>query len=132
MKKMFFVSALFVTALFACKKTEEVFLGDIFEVKKGQTLTVSTIKIRLDSVQDSRCPDGAACIQAGQAVAKLTFIKGMEQVTQSLQVAGLVRTPKPDTVLVFGKKAILINVTPYPNMNVPIPQADYKVQMKLE
>jgi hypothetical protein len=132
MKRIFVIMLIFTTALMACKKTEEVCNSPIFEVKKDQMVTMSSIQIRLDSVQDSRCPDGATCIQAGQAVAKLTFIQGGEQVSKSLQVAGLVRTPKPDTVLVFDKKAILLNVFPYPTVNVPIQQKDYKVLMKLE
>ena len=132
MNRIFVIVLILTTALMACKKTEEVCNSPIFEVKKDQTVTMSSIQIRLDSVQDSRCPDGATCIQAGQAVAKMTFIQGSEQVSKSLKVAGLVRTPKPDTVLVFDKKAILLNVSPYPTVNVSIPQKDYKVLMKLE
>jgi hypothetical protein len=132
MNRIFVIVLILTTALMACNKTEEVCNSPIFEVKKDQTVTMSSIQIRLDSVQDSRCPDGATCIQAGQAVAKLTFIQGSEQVSKSLQVTGLVRTPKPDTVLVFDKKAILLNVFPYPSVNVPVQQKDYKVLMKLE
>lgn len=127
---MLFLTFLIFTALMACKKTEIVPCGDTFEITKDQTVTICDIKIRLDSVQESRCPDGVVCVQAGQAVAKLTFIKGNEQVSKSLQVTG--RSPKADTVAVFDKKAILFSVNPYPNATTPILQKDYKLQMKVE
>ena len=82
--------------------------------------------------RSSRCPNGATCIQAGWAIAKLTFTKGSEQTTQKLKVLGLSNPPKPDTLTLFGKRAILYNVLPYPTVNVPIAQKDYRAKMKLE
>ncbi len=130
MKKMLFL-ILTTFAISSCDKTK-VGLGEIFEIQQGNPVTITNIKVSLDNVEDSRCPDGAACIQAGWAIAKLTFTKGSEQATQKLKVLGLSNPPKPDTVAVFGKKAILYNVTPYPTVNVPIAQKDYKIKMKLE
>ena len=132
MKKFFLITLLLSSALIACEKENNSSNGDIFEIKMGQTATVSTLKIRLDSVQDSRCPEGAVCVRAGEAIAKLTFIKGNEQIVKSLEVTGAFGYSKPDTVLVFDKKAILIDVLPYPNVNTQLPQSDYKVQIKLE
>lgn len=130
MKKMLFLTFLIFTALMACKKTEVVSCGDTFELDKDQTVTICDIKIRLDSVQDSRCPESVVCIHAGEAIAKLTFTKGNEEVLKFLKVTG--KTAKPDTVLVFDKKAILFSVSPYPNAQTPIAQKDYKLQMKVE
>ena len=130
MKKMLFL-ILMTFAISSCDKTK-VGLDEIFEIQQGKPVTITGIKVSLDMVEDSRCPDGARCIQAGWAVAKLTFTKGSEQTAQSLKVLGLSNPPKPDTVSVFGKKAILFDVLPYPTVNVPIEQKDYKVKMKLE
>ena len=130
MKKMLFFTFLIFTALMACKKTEVVSCGNTFELTKDQTVTICNIKIRLDSVQDSRCSEGVVCVHAGEAIAKLTFMKGNEEIFKSLKVTG--RTSKPDTVLVFDKKAILFTVTPYPTATTPIAQKDYKLQMKVE
>ena len=130
MKKLILLTFVLTSILVACDKTEVVLCGDNFEVKKDLPQTVCDIKVQLDSVQDSRCPDSVQCVRAGEAIAKLTFTKGSETVSKSLQVSG--HSPKPDTVLVFGKKAILLNVTPYPVAPAQIAQKDYKVQMKFD
>lgn len=130
MKKMLFL-ILIAFAISSCDKTK-VGLDEDFEIQQGNPVTITNIKVSLDSVEESRCPNGVACIQAGWAVAKLTFTKGSEQTTQKLKVMGLSNPPKPDTVTVFGKKAILYSVSPYPTVNVPIAQKDYKAKMKLE
>ena len=130
MKKMLFFTFLIFTALMACKKTEVVSCGDTFQLNKEQTVTICDIKIRLDSVQDSRCPEGVVCVHAGEAIAKLTFMKGNEEVLKALKVIG--RSPKADTVAVFDKKVILFSISPYPNSTSPILQKDYKLQMKVE
>jgi hypothetical protein len=130
MKKMLFL-ILTTFALSSCDKTKTS-LDEVFEVQQGKPVTITNIKVSLDSVEDSRCPNGAVCIQAGWAIAKLTFTKGSEQTSQSLKVLGLSNPPKPDTVSVFGKKVILYDVAPYPTVNVPIAQKDYRVKMKLE
>ncbi len=130
MKKMLFLISI-AFAISSCNKSK-VGLDEIFEIQQGNPVTITNIKVSLDSVEDSRCPDGARCIQAGWAVAKMTFTKGSEQTSLSLKVLGLSNPPKPNTVSVFGKKAILYNVTPYPTVNMSIAQKDYKVKMKLE
>ncbi len=130
MKKFIFLSFVLTSILSACDKTTVVLCGDPFEITKDLLQTICDIKVQLDSVQDSRCPTGVQCVRAGEAIAKLTFTKGNETVTKSLQVIG--SSPKPDTVLVFNKKAILLNITPYPVAPTPIQQKDYKAQMKFE
>jgi hypothetical protein len=131
MKKMLFITLL-LTTIMACKNRLDVCNIDVFGVKQGQAVTISSIRIRLDSVQDSRCAEGVECVWAGEAVAKMTFTRGGEKVSKSLKITGLSRNPKPDTVVVFDTKVILLNVLPYPIASMPISQKDYIVFMKLE
>ncbi len=131
MKKFLFLTLMTALGWQSCdKKNYE--LDEVFTIQLGEPVTVSSIKISLDSVSDSRCPTGAVCVTNGAGIGHFTFTKGGEKLIHQLKVIGLSSPPPPDTVTVFGKKAILFDISPYPNVNTNIAQKDYKAKMKLE
>jgi hypothetical protein len=132
MKKTHLLTLLVVTSLLACTKIENISVGDVFEARTNRADIISNITISLDYVEDSRCPDDVACNSLdGQALAKITFEKNSEKITKSLKL-GEGPLPKADTIVVFDKKVILLSILPYPNTREPVPQRNYKVQLKLE
>ena len=108
MKKILFLTIMTALVWLSCDKKDHD-LDEMFTIQVGQNVTVANIKISLDSVSDSRCPTGAACITNGAAIGHFTFTKGGEKLNRPLKVIGLSSPPPPDTVSVFGKKAICIS-----------------------
>lgn len=131
MKNILFLTLMTALVWLSCDKKDHD-LDEMFTIQVGQSATVSNIKIDLDSVSDSRCPTGAVCITNGAAIGHFTFTKGGEKLNRQLKVIGLSSPPPPDTVSVFGKKAILFDISPYPDVNANIAQKDYKAKLKIE
>jgi hypothetical protein len=131
MKKILFLTIMTALVWLSCDK-KNYNLDETFTIQVGQSATVASIKISLDSVSDSRCPTGAVCVTNGAAIGHFTFTKGDEKLNRPLRVIGLSSPPPPDTVTVFGKKAILFDILPYPDVNTNIAQKDYKAKLKIE
>ena len=126
--------ALAVTLLVSCDKNESESttyeLGTAFTMHVGDTrlCNCDAPAITLDSiVSDSRCPDGAQCIWEGEATVQLQM--GEETLLLSTHVwqEGAQTT---DTLGNFIYT--LVEVLPYPTVNVPIPVADYEVELRVE
>jgi hypothetical protein len=111
---------------YACKTTEvsptnRVTLGAYQSARLQNDVTV-----RVDSLKESRCPEGAACIWEGNAVVKATLSKDTDQ-KQVRLVLGLDNVngkwQKSDStgVVLAGAtyKVILRDVTPYPSITKP-------------
>lgn len=87
----------------------------------------SDIVVRVDSIQDSRCPHNADCIWAGQAKVKLLLTKSSDSASVRLSLGAEPGSTnkRPDSTTVSLKnetfKVILREVNPYPG-SLPIPQ----------
>ena len=83
--------------------------------------------ICLDTVLDSRCPLELECFIAGNAEAKFKF----EKYTGTPVFFGLNLWPKRDSII-DQYKFTLISVRPYPSINHPIKQGDYKADILIQ
>jgi hypothetical protein len=126
--------------MFSCEKTGNVKTFDNMEVTSQLSLDNSIIisngdcagnfqthtYLCLDSIlSDSRCPTGAMCFWAGEAVARLKFsASGEKPVFFTLKPAG-------DTVI-NGYKFTLKSLLPYPTLEHHPEQDEYKVEMLVE
>lgn len=113
---------LFALLLTACGTTTEPRLGENIEVRLGTTIELPGDGMRVqftDVTSDSRCPTGAQCIWAGEAVTRFT-IGGNEQVSLTLGID----TSKA-TVVVRGKQFTIVALNPYPRLNESIAKGDY-------
>jgi len=100
--------------------------NDAVTLKVGEKATVGDLTIQLNSiVSDSRCPDGAECIQAGSVVAEITLSGGKEEVIKQLDSAG--------SPLSYNEKEIAItSVTPRPVVDAPVPKGEYEVTFAIK
>ncbi|GAB4034907.1 hypothetical protein [Spirosoma gilvum] len=95
--------------------TDQVSLGLHQSARLGSDLTV-----RVDSIQDSRCPANATCIWAGQAKVKMLLTKDQDStaVRLSLGADPGSKNNRPDSTNVTLSsqtyKVILREVNPYP------------------
>ena len=113
----------------ACSKNT-VSIGQEFSLSIGQTadLAEDDFSIRfLEVIQDSRCAIGATCIWAGEVVFVIEIAhEGLEeQIT--LTQPGLEDWPSRYFYKQFYE--ITYNITPYPELNSPIHEDDYNLEL---
>lgn len=87
-----------------------------------------TASITFDSVlNDSRCPNGAQCVWAGNAEVKFIYSAGTQN---SAFILNTLNTFRTDT-LINGYRIKLIRLNPYPQMGFPIKQSEYSAEVKV-
>ncbi|GHA49534.1 hypothetical protein GCM10007103_33000 [Salinimicrobium marinum] len=132
MKKPFIIF-LFIL-LIGCSKedsqansTADLEVGESTTLDYGQchSITGPDLRICLDSISDSRCPDGSTCVWEGDAIASFTFRSGTETNSFSLHTY---RNYRQDTII-NGLKIELLEVTPYPVLNTRIDPKDYSAEL---
>jgi heat shock protein HslJ len=101
-------------------------LGQQVELKPGQTVSINGESIELkfiEVISDSRCPEGAMCIWAGQVkcTVEITYLGSVYQVTLT----------QPDPGYAFEDYIISFNVLPYPKLGVDIESSDYSLQVTI-
>jgi len=102
-------------------------LGDPFEMKPDEVVTIEGVRITFEGVaEDSRCPSGAQCVWAGDAAAALTLEKPPAAAQhRTLHTNGrFERQATIDTLVVR-----LDDVKPYPKIGATIAPADYRATL---
>jgi hypothetical protein len=102
-------------------------LMDTLSIKMAETVMSGDITIKLDNVNEGRCPKNVTCVWAGFADAKLIVQKGAYS-----QVVQLKTVSKLDTAVVLNRHFRLLSVSPYPIGATQIPQSDYVVKLLVQ
>jgi hypothetical protein len=114
---------LFAALLIACGTAgTEPELGDNIDIRLGSTIEIPDDSVRVqftDVTSDSRCPTGAQCVWAGEAVALFT-VGGNQQVSLTLGADA-----SKATVIVRGKQFTIVALKPHPRVNEPFAKSDY-------
>lgn len=108
--------------LTACGTSTEPQLGENFEIRLGTTVEIPDDSTRVtftDVTSDSRCPTGAQCVWAGEAVALFTAGSN-QQVSLTLGADASMAT-----VIVRGKQFTIVALKPHPKVNESIAKGDY-------
>jgi len=85
------------------------------------------LSLEIDSIADSRCPEGAHCIWAGNAEIMFKMRYENQQYIFSLN-----SNTTPADTLINDINIKLLKVSPYPKLNEIIKQKDYKVELLIE
>lgn len=99
-------------------------LGQEFEIKIGENIWIANelLKIKFQSVaEDSRCPEGVACVWQGNGKVVLHVMKARRRP----MVMMLNTTLKPKEALYRGYEVKLVRLDPQRKKNVRIRQRDY-------
>ncbi|MBK8943960.1 MAG: hypothetical protein IPM32_01695 [Ignavibacteriae bacterium] len=132
---MFLISVLILITTFCSNSItdcESFNLYDEIEINYKQKLINDDENISIqfaELVGDSRCPLDVMCVWEGDAEVKLVFSKNNNSEEFTLHTA--INYYNVDTLL-FGYKIQLLEVNPYPKLNVEIPPKDYKLKIKIE
>lgn len=137
MKKLSLVlclAAVFAFAATACKKKPQpgyatFKLDEVFDLKMNNTARLENgdLNLTFSSVQDSRCPKGANCIQEGDIKISLIVTSGTESKTldftrKASQTGNVTQS--------FGSYKIQwLDVSPYPEVNKTVKQEEYKIKL---
>jgi len=115
--------ALILALLFAaCGASTEPQLGEDIEIRLGTSIQIPENGGQVqftDVTSDSRCPTGAQCVWAGEAVALFT-VAGSQQVSLTLGADA-----SKATVIVGMHQFTLVALKPHPNVNQTIAKGDY-------
>lgn len=106
----------------------DVTFNEEFDLAPAQTanLAGTDLAVRLDSVSgDSRCPQGAACVWAGDANVNLSLLRGKRMPTPVVLHVTLMPRRVDD-----GTETIeLVGLEPFARMQDPIKPSDYRVRL---
>ena len=123
------IAAFLIAALplaYACKTTDVSPTNRATLSAYQSARLQNDVTVRVDSLRDSRCPEGAACIWAGNAVVQATLSKETDRQQVRLvlgldNVNGTWQKADSTGVVLAGAtyKVILRDVTPYPSIIKP-------------
>jgi hypothetical protein len=88
-------------------------LGDSFELKIGESASIKNEQLNFQFVnvpEDSRCPEGAMCIWAGNAAVVIKIFNVMDTVNTYLN---------PKEIDYDSYTITLLKLSPYPKIGVP-------------
>lgn len=98
-------------------------MGETFKIKYGESLVFQgeQISVRFDELaEDSRCPDGVACVWAGNARV-IIQLNGLE--------ADLNTYMDPKEVNISQYNVKLLSLSPYPKADENINKEDYIAEL---
>jgi hypothetical protein len=107
----------------------DVGLGAEFTLSIGQSskITGENLSIKfVEVVSDSRCPQGATCIWAGEVSCLIEITLNTSTFRKTLTQPGLTEEP---SLTNFEKYNIQFNVLPYPETGKQIAEKDYRLQL---
>ena len=127
MKYISFV--LFIFLLIACHRDSESSteqnnpkLGDSFDLKIGESVSIKNEQLNFQFVnvpEDSRCPEGAMCIWAGNAAIVIKIFNVMDTVNTYLN---------PKEIDYDSYTITLLKLSPYPKIGMPRDTTQYVAQ----
>jgi hypothetical protein len=124
----FFFLLATTTAPQPASRTQEAALGQEFELKFGQQVSIKEegLKISFSQVaEDSRCPTGVQCIWAGNARVVLKLNKARRRST----VMSLNTGVEPKQKSYGGYEVKLLELNPYPKEGAPIRKRNYVAKL---
>jgi hypothetical protein len=110
-----------------CETEGEVPAESKIVVKENESRNFSidgkTSEIKITEIQDSRCPENANCVRAGEVIVRFDLeiggdkTKGLELCLQCENSMNI-----PASAQINGHTLTLLEVSPYPNASVPVGQ----------
>ena len=105
-------------------------LGERFTLKVGETVKIASegLTLKLDKVlNDSRCPDGASCVWAGQVQCLVTVeLNGKKEQITLTQLGSTASTTQ-----IYSRYYLDFDVAPYPKLGATISSSDYRLNLKV-
>ena len=98
-------------------------IGKPFKIKLGQTLEFQGTDLSItfeELLEDSRCPDGATCVWAGNGRVSIKLNELQAELNTHLD---------PKSIDLSGYEINLLSLAPYPEINNEIEPEEYILEM---
>lgn len=102
------------------------------KLSPGASTEVGDLAIRLSEIKDSRCPTGAMCIRAGEAIVSLWAKRGPAEVAERFELTLDAGRPESATRQVLGARFTLIAVEPHPTVGTTTDPKQQIVTLEVE
>lgn len=102
------------------------------ELAVGASTQVGHVTIGLSEIRDSRCPTGAVCIRAGEAIAALWASRGLTEGAERFELTLEAGRPELATKQVLGARFTLTGVEPHPTVEQPPDPKQQTIQLEVE
>lgn len=112
----------------ASNRAAEIPMDREFELKIGQEATVKSERLKakfISVLEDSRCPKGVQCIQAGRGRVAVQLKRG-DKKAETVELSTDSTGQETDF---DGYQVKLISLNPYPIMDQPLKPADYVLSL---
>lgn len=99
-------------------------LGQEFDIRLGDTIWIQDELLRIDFqrvAEDSRCPEGVACVWAGNAKVALRVMKARRRAAQMMLNTML----NPKQSVYRGYEVKLVKLEPHPKKGVRLRRREY-------
>lgn len=136
-RRMVKITGSFNDKIFAVKVIEEILSPNLpqparIQLALGGSTQVDDLTIGLSEVTDSRCPTGAVCIRAGEAIASLWAQRGPAERVERFELTLEVGRPELATKEVAGARFTLTAVEPYPTAGTTVDPRQRIVRLEVE
>lgn len=127
-RRMVTVTGSFEDQIFVVKTIEEILSPRLpqptrVELAVSASTQVNDVTIGLSEIRDSRCPTGAVCVRAGEAIVALWASRGPTERAERFELTLEAGRPELATRKVLGARFTLTDVEPYPTVEtVPDPK----------
>jgi len=127
-RRMVKVTGSFEDKFFVVRTIDEIPSPDLprpgrIALTVGASTRVNDVTIGLSEIRDSRCPTGAVCVRAGEAIAVLWASRGPTESAERFELTLEAGRPELATKNVLGARFTLTEVEPYPTVEtVPDPK----------
>lgn len=127
-RRMVKVTGSFEDQIFVVRTIDEILSPGLprptrVELAVGTSTQVNDVTIGLSEIRDSRCPTGAVCVRAGEAIAVLRASRSPTEGAERFELTLEAGRPELATKKVLGARFTLTDVEPYPTVEtVPDPK----------
>ncbi len=119
--------------ILGCSKDTIFSLGEIDLKVKDPVEFDSGLNLEITKVDDSRCAVGVVCVWEGEALVTFDInYKGQSETIQLSKCNGETPRCKDSVVEKLNHRFRVIDVTPYPNIDVEVKEGDIVVRMNIE
>lgn len=131
------ILSIILLILAACEGLSDINYDEEYMIPVAKTVKTvdNTYIIHFDSVlTDSRCPQGAECFWEGIAGVRFTISdKGLSSNIVKLYTISSINKQMEwsDSVVSKNLKIKLIDLTPYPSLNLKFNYSDYRAKIKI-
>jgi len=136
-RRMVKVTGSFEDQIFVVRTIDEILSPGLprpsrVELATRASTQVNDVTIGLSEIRDSRCPTGAVCVRAGEAIAVLWASRGPTESIERFELTLAAGRPELATKTVLGARFTLTEVEPHPTVETASGPKPQTIKLEVE